>query len=84
MPRKVTAYACSYGCGRRVTTKKASMLEHEQSYCFKNPKHQTCMTCKFDTKDYTGYRYEFYACAKELRPKDIMVIRFCVGWEKKP
>lgn len=45
MPRKVTAWACSRGCGRRVTTHYDDMLRHEREFCFLNPERRACQTC---------------------------------------
>lgn len=50
MPRKITAYACDYKCGRKVCMSKKSMIEHEK-ICFCNPIRKACQTCKFFKKE---------------------------------
>lgn len=45
MPKKITAYACSFGCGQRVVTSKKSMEDHE-TRCFYNPATKSCATCR--------------------------------------
>ena len=50
MPREVKAYACKFRCGRNVTTKKKSIIEHEKR-CFGNPETRSCKACKFLDKE---------------------------------
>ena len=45
MPREVKAYACSFGCGRRVQTGKKAVEKHEQT-CAMNPERRACKLCK--------------------------------------
>lgn len=45
MPRKVSAFACEFGCRRSVTTSRKGMVEHEKR-CFHNPTQRACATCK--------------------------------------
>jgi len=44
MARKVTAYACDHGCGRKVLTSKQAMERHEKR-CFHNIDRKACITC---------------------------------------
>lgn len=44
MPRKVTAWACKFRCGRKTDTVRQRMEEHEER-CRMNPVRRTCMTC---------------------------------------
>ena len=44
MPRKVIAWVCAWGCGCKVTTKRASMVKHEER-CFHNPARRACASC---------------------------------------
>lgn len=48
MPRKVTAYACEFRCGRRVTTSRKGMELHEER-CWSNPVRRTCKTCRHES-----------------------------------
>lgn len=50
MPTKVTAYACSFRCGRSVITKRDGMLQHE-ARCFHNPVMMACQTCALNDKE---------------------------------
>jgi hypothetical protein len=55
MPKSVKAFACSFGCARRVTTKRKDMEAHEQR-CFHNPAQRACQTCaNFKVGDNTVY-----------------------------
>ena len=47
MPRKVTAYSCSYGCGARVNTSKKAVEKHEKT-CFSNEDNKACKTCHYN------------------------------------
>ena len=49
MPREITAFACIFRCGSRITTKRKAMEKHEQT-CFSNPERRACRTCKHDHK----------------------------------
>lgn len=44
MPVKITAFSCTWKCGRNVTTSKSRMAKHEE-ICFNNPKRRACQTC---------------------------------------
>ena len=44
MARKITAYACEHGCGRKVLTSKQAMEKHEKK-CFYNTYRKACVTC---------------------------------------
>jgi len=44
MARQVKAFACEYGCARRLLGSKKRMEAHEAK-CFFNPQTQSCATC---------------------------------------
>ena len=46
MAKQVKAFACEYGCARRVLTSKKRMEAHEAK-CYRNPKTRSCATCKY-------------------------------------
>ena len=87
MPRKVTAWACAFGCGRKVNTKRKEVEKHELT-CFHNPARRACVTCSHDYKD----PHDFDGCycdhptEEGLRPyaNGLMNCRAdCPGWEAK-
>ena len=45
MARKIIAYSCEHGCGRKVLTSKQAMEKHE-SNCFHNSDRKACVTCE--------------------------------------
>ena len=84
MPKKITAYACKFSCGHRVTTKKKSIENHEK-ICFGNPERRACKTCKYHEFDMDG-NY----CIKEEKNIDFTPPEMfekkglcfnCPGWE---
>lgn len=91
MPRKVTAYACKFRCGRKVTTHRSNMAAHEDR-CFWNPATNSCPTCmheQYQPKencDYsTGYpgSPSFYWCSED-HLKDREKIRSgCLYWSPR-
>jgi hypothetical protein len=88
MPERRIAWACSFGCGRNVTTKRKSMESHE-ARCFHNPATRSCATCDYDriADDDNGvpegepysHAWENKYCEKELRGEAIGITR-CEGW----
>lgn len=44
MPKRVTAWACEFGCGHKVQTKREKILIHENT-CFKRPANRSCIIC---------------------------------------
>jgi hypothetical protein len=50
MPRKVTAWACKFRCGRKTDTVKKRMVEHE-ARCRMNPDQRACPTCMHWTRE---------------------------------
>ena len=44
MPKKITAFACEWKCGRTVLTKRTGMVAHEYA-CNWNPTNKACITC---------------------------------------
>ncbi len=54
MPRKVTAWACAFRCGHRVSTKEANIYRHEAT-CWLNPERRACKTCKHNNVVYPWY-----------------------------
>jgi hypothetical protein len=67
MPRKVTAWACKFRCGKKTDTVKSRMVEHE-ARCRMNPDRRTCMTCScFEYVDGDG---DPYWCALGKRPTE--------------
>lgn len=93
MPRQVTAWACEFGCGRRVTTKRASVAKHEPT-CFGNPARRACKTCRFESVDWTESEFGGTMCiGRECQRDDDLYqelvdepkIRWdCPGWEERP
>lgn len=79
MPRKITAYACRFKCGRRVTTHKNDMEYHEEVFCYKNPKLRACFTCAHDTPDEDGGGY---SCELEIMEPG-HYRRNCMKWKSK-
>jgi hypothetical protein len=62
--KRVIAWGCEFGCGRRVTVNRKTVDRHEKT-CFWNPARRACVTCDHeipgyvDEPDYTtGYHYE--------------------------
>lgn len=51
MPRKITAYACSFRCGQRIQSVKSRIARHE-TWCFLNPLNRCCPTCKHECLGY--------------------------------
>ena len=51
MPRKVAAWACSWGCHRHVLRNRKEMEAHE-AICFHNPARRACQTCGNFATDY--------------------------------
>lgn len=47
MPRRVTAWACEHGCGRKVLVSRQAMERHEAT-CFHNPGRRACPSCAYD------------------------------------
>ncbi len=47
--KRVTRYYAD--CGRAWWTKKACLTHEKNCKCWTNPKHRTCKTCRFATKD---------------------------------
>src|SRR5580704_5782924 len=80
MPRQVKAWACSFGCGRRVTVVKKTIEKHEE-FCFQNPARRACATC---VHWQAGNEVNF--CAKGLLPlydeknKHSFATADCTGW----
>jgi len=83
MPKKVTAWACSFGCGRNVLTKQDRMARHE-SLCARNPERKACPTCglnDYETPEYGAGIIGGYFChGDHLRDGERM--RYdCPHWE---
>lgn len=53
MPRRVTARACIFKCGRRVLTSRQKMADHERT-CFSNPERRACRTCRHEDRNDHG------------------------------
>jgi len=99
MPKRVTAWACEFGCHRRVRTDRKAVERHERT-CFFNPARRSCRTCRHeipgfvdDVDPVTGYHYEqARECGVDALPeptgdsKDPRdPIRWdCPQWERKP
>ena len=91
MPKKVTAWACKWGCGRRVTTKKKSCANHERQ-CIFNPNSRSCPTCRHDELEPDSvlvgspdvWRDMMVAfCMIDERPENRACIKLCIFWEPK-
>jgi hypothetical protein len=83
----VIAYACSFKCGRRVTTKRKSMDEHE-ARCFHNPIHRACQSCALNVYE-RGQRATYddphsepahYYCADDHLERDENFRKDCPHW----
>ena len=64
MPVKVTAFACEWKCGRKVTTKRRDMVDHEVR-CRLNPAARCCPTCSHELAE----RWEGRDCELGLLPQ---------------
>ena len=53
MPREVKAYTCIWKCGRRSSTNRGRVVEHERT-CFRNPGRMSCKTCEHESSDSDG------------------------------
>ncbi len=95
MPKPVRAFACSWGCCRKVTTHKGDMVLHE-TRCNKNPLRKACPTCAHDDadteEDYIGHQFGEAAYSKtylvrwchiEKRDKDVNIVYDCDFWEPR-
>jgi hypothetical protein len=45
MPKKVTAYACEFGCGWVSATERSAKFHEER--CVYSPQNQSCHTCDY-------------------------------------
>lgn len=54
MPRKISAFACEWNCGRNVLTSRVRMALHE-SRCNWNPANHACITCANFSPSTDGY-----------------------------
>jgi len=85
MARKVTAWACSWGCGRSVLTSKAQMEKHEDR-CFHNPSVKSCKTCRHN--DYETPEPDVGIAGGHFCHLDVLdqkiAKRHCDKWESKP
>jgi len=50
MPRKVTRWACEFGCGRAAVGERERMERHERT-CFSSPARRACKTCKHELRE---------------------------------
>lgn len=91
MPKIVKAYSCEFSCGRRVTTKRKSMVWHE-SKCKFNPQLRACPTCTYErytdgdkNQHYENQTGEFvgWYCEIDKLPENRMLKINCEFWEKK-
>jgi hypothetical protein len=71
MPKKVTAYACEFGCGRLGKT-KACIEKHEKT-CFLNPARRSCKTCKYES-------FEEGAGRDCSNPDQLWTIKYSYNW----
>lgn len=77
MPRKMTAYACDFRCGRKTDTNRRRMEAHEKR-CKKNPDRRACPSCAHWVQDWDSY-YDRHAPGGEVSFK----IWYC-GIEMNP
>jgi len=77
MPKRVVAWACSFGCGRQVSTKKSTIEKHEQT-CKLNPDRRACPTCAHEESDPD---YGFYCVLGLLDDTDEQMRFDCSMWE---
>lgn len=92
MPRELKAWGCSFRCGHRVSTKRASIERHEKT-CKLNPARRACATCRHEQVEYEDYnhRYEFgvsvcdsrrvNCCDVDARPEGVAMMVGCPKWE---
>lgn len=85
MPKKVQAFACEYGCGRRVTTKRSAIVNHEKT-CACNPDRRACKICKHKrVVDLPGDLPNSVAseplCAIGKLPYGVLMQFDCESWE---
>lgn len=85
MPRKVTAYACEFKCGRTVSTKRAAIVAHEKR-CICNPTRRTCRTCRHDElvpfENDTGYG-GYNECLAGVDRGEASLLFDCTSWESR-
>lgn len=84
MPKEVKAFACSFGCGRKVLTSKKAMEAHEKT-CAMNPERRACKTCNNRTTyhvatDNPGYVEIEYGCAANALPYGSAMHFNCDRW----
>lgn len=90
MARKVTAWGCEFGCGRRVTTKKSSMEAHEKN-CFRNTARKACKTCASEEfKTVPAESLDGMITVKDVRvcvlghlPEDKFIVFDCEFWRER-
>lgn len=78
MPRKITAYACEFKCGRGCDTNRKRMADHE-ARCKKNQARRACPTCRFEMKLYD----EGFDCFQHMLEDGKMIRYDCEGWEPR-
>lgn len=77
MPREVKGYACKFRCGRGVTTKRATIVRHEQ-FCWCDPVKRTCKTCKhnsFVPADSEAH-HAYYECRRDVEMPNGRIVMF--------
>lgn len=84
MPKEVKAFACSFGCGRKVLTSRKAMESHEQT-CAMNPDRRACKICKNRTIEYLaldtpGHYQTVYGCTEGAVPYGATMHFNCDHW----
>jgi len=95
MARRVTAWACEFGCRRKVDTSRTRMISHE-ARCAWNPARRACPTCRHDAVETMDngiiafLQWDERFCDIDKRPapgpdddKIVNIIYNCSHWEQK-
>jgi len=67
MAKKIVAWACEFGCARRVVTKRKTIEAHEKT-CKLNPRRRACPTCRHNRSGFVEHdtgACEGFTCEKD-------------------
>lgn len=82
MPVAVKAFACHWGCRRKVTTHRDDMARHEER-CRRNPTSRACPTCEhnsWESADYDVGDHGGWCCEEGALGDDERMRRECPHW----
>lgn len=83
MPIEVTAFACKFRCGRRVTTHRDDIWKHEKT-CFLNPEVKACKSCRHN--ELVPYEHDtgdggYFQCNLDKIPDGKKCVTNCEWWK---